>query len=152
MLYYTDNKWYHFINLFYQKISGTVFKICFSKCCSPSRATEQTFWKFYSPADTLWSAKSFGQVLDYTSEQFYRISIHRSVLVKLLASLLIKKLYLASRKVRLASRGAVVQWLSLLHRFNQRNLNSSSAQVQTLFVACRRFAMVRISDNGPGWK
>ena len=28
----------------------------------------------------------------------------------------------------------------------------SSAQVQTLLAACRRFAMVRISGNGPGWK
>ena len=136
----SKNIWNSFQNLLFQKL------------LTQSGDRTDIFWKFYSPADTLWSAKSFGQVLDYTSEQFYQISIHRSVLVKLLASLLIKKLYLASRKVRLASRGAVVQWLSLLHRFNQRNLNSSSAQVQTLFVACRRFAMVRISDNGPGWK
>ena len=136
----SKNIWNSFQNLLFQKL------------LTQSGDRTDIFWKFYSPADTLWSAKSFGQVLDYTSEQFYQISIHRSVLVKLLASLLIKKLYLASRKVRLASRGAVVQWLSLLHRFNQRNLNSSSAQVQTLLVACRRFAMVRISDNGPGWK
>ena len=27
-----------------------------------------------------------------------------------------------------------------------------SAQVQSLLVACRRFAIVRISDNGSGWK
>ena len=45
-----------------------------------------------------------------------------------------------------------VPWLSLLHTFNQLSLNSDSAQVQTLLAACRRFAMVRISDNGPGWK
>ena len=136
----SKNIWNSFQNLLFQKLLA--------------QSGDQTviFWKFYSPADTLWSAKSVGQVLDYTNEQFYQVSIHRSVLVKLLASLLIKKLYLASRKVRLASCGAVVQWLSLLHRFIQRNLNSSSAQVQTLFVACRRFAMVRISDNGPGWK
>ena len=31
------------------------------------------------------------------------------------------------------------------------SLNSGSAQVQTLLAACRRFAVVRISDNGPGW-
>ena len=48
-----------------------------------------------------------------------------------------------------SSLPAVVQWLSLLHNFIQLSLNSGSAQVQTL---CRRFAMVRISDNGPGWK
>ena len=46
----------------------------------------------------------------------------------------------------------VVQWLLLLHNFIQLSLNSGSAQVQTLLAACRRFAMVRISDNGPGWK
>ena len=42
----------------------------------------------------------------------------------------------------------VVWWLSLLHNFIQLSLNSGSAQVQTLLAACRRFAMVRISDNG----
>ena len=47
--------------------------------------------------------------------------------------------------------GAVVQWLSLLHNFIQQNLNSGSAQVQILLATCRRFAMVRISDNGPDW-
>ena len=31
----------------------------------------------------------------------------------------------------------------------QLSLNSCYAQVQTLFLACFRFAMVRISDNGP---
>ena len=46
---------------------------------------------------------------------------------------------------------AVVQWLSLLHNFIQLSLNSGSAQVQTLLAACWRFAMVRISDNGPDW-
>ena len=46
--------------------------------------------------------------------------------------------------------GAVVWWLSLLHNFTQLSLKSGSVQVQTLFAACRRFTMVRISDNGPG--
>ena len=32
------------------------------------------------------------------------------------------------------------------------DVNSGSAQVQILLVACWRFTMVRISDNGPGWK
>ena len=48
--------------------------------------------------------------------------------------------------------GAVVEWLSLLHNFIQLSLNSGSAQFQTLLAACQRFTMVRISDNGPGWK
>ena len=33
-----------------------------------------------------------------------------------------------------------------LHNFIQQS------EVQILLAACRRFAMVRISDNGPGWK
>ena len=41
---------------------------------------------------------------------------------------------------------------SLLHNFIQQSLNSSHAQVQILLAACRKFAMARISDNGPGWK
>ena len=37
-------------------------------------------------------------------------------------------------------------------KLHSRNLNSISAEVQILLLACRRFAMDRISDNGPGWK
>ena len=48
--------------------------------------------------------------------------------------------------------GAVVYWLSLLHNFILQSLNSGSAQVQILLTVCWRFAMVRISDNGPSWK
>ena len=40
---------------------------------------------------------------------------------------------------------AVVQRLSLLHNFIQQSLNSDSAQVQTLPVTCRRYAMVQWS-------
>ena len=40
----------------------------------------------------------------------------------------------------------------LLHSFIQQSLNLGSAQVQTLLAACRRFAIVRISESGPGWK
>ena len=43
-------------------------------------------------------------------------------------------------------------WLTLLHNFIQQSLNSGSAQAQILLRACWRFAMVRISDNGSGWK
>ena len=38
------------------------------------------------------------------------------------------------------------------YNFIQLGLNSGSAQVQILLAACRRFAMVRISGNGPDWK
>ena len=51
-----------------------------------------------------------------------------------------------------ADDGAVVRWLSLLHNFIQLILNSGSAQVQILLTVCRRFAIVRISDNDPRWK
>ena len=47
---------------------------------------------------------------------------------------------------------AVVQWLSLLHNSIQLSLNSDSAQVQFLLATCWRFAIVRISGNGSGWK
>ena len=45
----------------------------------------------------------------------------------------------------------VVYWLSQRHNFIELSLKLGSAQVQTLLAACRRFAMVRISDSGPGW-
>ena len=37
-------------------------------------------------------------------------------------------------------------------QLSQLSLNSGSAQVQNLLAACQRFTMVRIPDNGPGWK
>ena len=46
-------------------------------------------------------------------------------------------------------RGVVVITTAQLHSTKPK---LSSEQVQTLFAACRRFAMVRISDNGPDWK
>ena len=38
-----------------------------SGSCSPSQATKQTFWKFYSPTDTFWLPKTIGWVLGYTT-------------------------------------------------------------------------------------
>ena len=48
---------------FYQSLTRTIFKICFSGSCSLSRATKQTYFGhlFYSPADTLWSPKTVGE-------------------------------------------------------------------------------------------
>ena len=46
----------------------------------------------------------------------------------------------------------LITWLSLLHNFIQQSLNSNAPQVQILPAACQRSAMVRISENGPGWK
>ena len=45
--------------------------------------------------------------------------------------------------------GPVVYLLSILHNFIQQSLNLDSEQVEILLAACRRFAMMRISDNGP---
>ena len=42
--------------------------------------------------------------------------------------------------------------IGVLHKFIQQSLNSGLAHVQIMPMACQRFAMVRISDNGPGWK
>ena len=51
-------------------------------------------------------------------------------------------------------RGVVVITTAQVHshEHEHQNMNSGSAQVQILFAACQPFAMVRISDNGPGWK
>lgn len=46
----------------------------------------------------------------------------------------------------------LVLWLSLLHKSVQQSLNLGSAQVQVLCIACQGFTVVRISDNGFGWK
>ena len=56
------------IDTILSRISTIIFKICFSRSCLPSWPTKQdTFWKFYSPADTLWSSKNFRWVLGYTT-------------------------------------------------------------------------------------
>ena len=47
---------------------------------------------------------------------------------------------------------AMMSWLSLLYNFIQQSLNSGSIPALMLFVAWLRFAMGRISDNGPVWK
>ena len=53
---------------------------------------------------------------------------------------------------KVAEKGGGYFFNSLLHNFIQQSLNSGSAQVQILLAVCRRFEMVRISNNGPGWK
>ena len=55
---------------FYQ-ISRIILKICFFRSCSPSRAIKQTSLEFYSPADILWSSKTVGRVLGYTTDNPY---------------------------------------------------------------------------------
>ena len=46
-------------------------------------------------------------------------------------------------------RGVVVITTEPLHSSKPE---SDSEQIQALLEACRRSAIVRISDNGPGWK
>ena len=48
--------------------------------------------------------------------------------------------------------GTMVWWLSLLHNFIQQSLNSGSAQSGLNPARSMSEAIVRISDNGPGWK
>ena len=48
--------------------------------------------------------------------------------------------------------GIGIFWLSLLHNFIQECLNSGFMQVQILLAVCHIFVMVRMSDNGSGWK
>ena len=43
-------------------------------------------------------------------------------------------------------------WRSGYHHCTSLSLNSGSVQAEVLLATCRRFAMVRISGNGPGWK
>ena len=62
---------------------------------------------------------------------------------------LLNEIYSDNKKHLPITSGVVVIATAQLH---QLSLNSGSAQVQILLVACRRFEMVRISDNGPGWK
>ena len=50
---------------------------------------------------------------------------------------------------KLWRRGVVAFTTAQLH---SQSLNSGSAQVQILLAVCRRFEVVRIPDNGPGWK
>ena len=50
----------------------------------------------------------------------------------------------AQKKPVKNTHGTVVQWLSLLHKFIQINLNSRSAWLQILRAVCWRFAMVKI--------
>ena len=50
---------------------------------------------------------------------------------------------------------SVTPWCSGYYycaNFIQRSLKSGSVQIQILLVACRGLMMVRISDNGLGWK
>ena len=56
------------------------------------------------------------------------------------------------KKSKLLIRSIVVKWLLLLHNFNKESLKSGSALVQILLVACRRFAKVRIPNNGANRK
>ena len=81
----------------------------------------------------------FQEILYFYASEFWIGSFRKSVLLMLGFS-------------KAPCCGAVVQWLSLLHNFIQLSLSSGYAQVQTLLAACRRFAMVRISDSGPGLK
>ena len=48
-------------------LSRIIFIIFFLRSCPPSWVTKHIFWKFYCLADTLWSPKTVGWVLGYTT-------------------------------------------------------------------------------------
>ena len=47
----------------------------FKKLLAQSGGQTDIFWKFYSPVDTLWSPKTVGRVLGYTTDKFIRLYI-----------------------------------------------------------------------------
>ena len=71
------------------------------------------------------------------------------------ATLLKKKLWYRCFPVNFANQRALISrklpW-SKKFLVMLLGLNSGSAQIQILLAACRRFGMVRISENGNGWK
>ena len=83
----------------------------------------------------------FKETKNYVLLRFYQISVKRQ---RLWVTYFFHYSLFKYAKV---DTGTVVQWVSLLGNFIQQKLNSGSAQVRHLPAACRRFAMVRISDK-----
>ena len=54
-------------------IQNNFQNLLFKKLLAQLGDQTDIFWKFYSSADTLWSAKTVGRVLGYTTEQLYLI-------------------------------------------------------------------------------
>ena len=66
ILYYLDNTWYYFIKNIYNSFQNLLFR----KLLAQLGNQTDIFWKFYSPADILWSPKTVGRVLGYNTDFF----------------------------------------------------------------------------------
>ena len=58
--------WYHFIKNIYNSFQNLLFR----KLLSQLGNQTDIFWKFYSPTDILWSPKTVGSVLGYTTGSY----------------------------------------------------------------------------------
>ena len=64
----------------YQRISGIIFKIWFSRSCSPSYRTKQTcFGNFTCPQTHFGGPKTIGRVLGYTT----KLLVHHHLIIKM---------------------------------------------------------------------
>ena len=67
--------WYELIP-FYQRMTKIIFKICFSRSCSPSQATKQIyFWNFTHPQTHFGHPKSRASVTLHQWEYIYQGSV-----------------------------------------------------------------------------
>ena len=87
--------------------------------------------------------------LDYTTDSYFpKFFIKYEVsLTNVISN------YTKATHERKKQRTEKTLWCSGYH-YSTTSFNkaSGSAQVQILLAVCQRFAMVKISDNGPGWK
>ena len=58
-----------------KNIQNNFQNLLFKKLLAQSGGQTDIFWKFYSPADTLWLPKTVGRVLGYTTDKFIRLYI-----------------------------------------------------------------------------
>ena len=78
--------WYELIP-FYQRISIIIFKICFSRNCSPSRATKMAYFANFAHPQTRFgcpklSSESYKEIHSVFSFKFSILFLHKSILFK----------------------------------------------------------------------
>ena len=99
----------------------------------------------YNPPIRLYINKIENRVI-FKSKTGYYFELLTAETMKLLRT---TKNKITKNKKNLWRRGVVV---IITTQLSEQSLNTGSAQVQILLAVCRRFTMVRISDNGPSWK
>ena len=72
MLYYIDKNWNHLSKNILNNLENWLFK----KLLAQSGNQTDIFWKFYSSADILWSPKTVGRVLGYTTGSCWEETEH----------------------------------------------------------------------------